>query len=117
MSRLKEDLKEKVKLNHSLKQDDSMVGGLNDEDVLSFRPPFEKRKRGHVNTVSTCHISCIFIWYSLLVGHLYIITSISDSDDSRNESTPACSSNARKARGPTQMNKVCICLSIFLILF
>jgi len=77
-------LKGEAKLNHGLIQDDSMVGGLNDEDALSARPQFEKRKRGHVNTV---------------------VTSISDSDDSGNESTPVCGTNTKKARGPTQMNK------------
>ena len=43
-SGLKEGLKEKVKLNHGLIQDDSMVGGLNNEDVLSAWLQFEKRK-------------------------------------------------------------------------
>ncbi|KAI9511008.1 hypothetical protein F5148DRAFT_1147149 [Russula earlei] len=83
-SGLKEGLKEKAKLNHSLIQDDSMVGGLNDEDALSVRPQFEKRKQGSVNVV---------------------IASISDSNDSGNESTPVCGSNAKTARGPTQTNK------------
>ncbi|KAF8237607.1 hypothetical protein L208DRAFT_1375544 [Tricholoma matsutake] len=75
-SGLNEGLKEKVKLNHGLIQDDSMVSGLNDEDELSVQPQFEKRKQGPVNAV---------------------VTSISDSDDSRNESMPVHGSNPKKA--------------------
>ncbi|KAF8236009.1 hypothetical protein L208DRAFT_1376270 [Tricholoma matsutake] len=44
-----------------------MVGGLSNEDVLSVWPQFEKRKQGPVNVV---------------------ITSVSNSDDSGNESMP-----------------------------